>query len=104
MEVLVNHPVHITNKNTASVFIPFCSFGDKETSGNFQDSSCSLFREKVVDGQLCYEADAKANRFRNGRFSKDFQLNISKEKFSKGLNHAIITMKNGKKFCFASNS
>ena len=56
---LINHPVHISEKEKLSAFIPFCSFGDDqfEKVKDFQGSLCSLFREKVVFGQVCYEAD-----------------------------------------------
>ena len=59
---MINHPVHITDEGTISAFIPFCSFGDDadrvgKRLNNFQVPVCSLFREKVVAGQVCYEAD-----------------------------------------------
>ena len=60
MERFINHPVHISDDNGLSAFIPFCSFGTKLSSpelNNFQGQFCSLFREKIVDGQVCYEAD-----------------------------------------------
>ena len=70
MEGLINHPVHISDNNGLSAFIPFCSFGTKLTSelsgkelNNFQGQFCGLFREKIVDAQLCYEADF--NQFKN---------------------------------------
>ena len=59
---MINHPVHISESNTISAFIPFCSVGfnvhlaGKEFS-NFQVPVCSLFREKIYSGQVCYEAD-----------------------------------------------
>ena len=67
LEGLINHPAHISDTNGLSAFIPFCSFGTKLTSGeqlnNFQGQFCSLFTEKIVDGQVCYEADI--NQFKN---------------------------------------
>ena len=66
IEGLINHPVHIYDKSGISAFIPFCSFGTellgKEFS-NFQDQFCGLFRVKIVDGQVCYEANV--NQFKN---------------------------------------
>ena len=60
MERFINHPVHISDDNGLSAFIPFCSFGTKLSRpalNNFQGQFCSLFREKIVDGRVCYEAD-----------------------------------------------
>ena len=65
---LINHPVHISDRNSISAFIPFCSFGlnvdliGKKLS-NFQVPVCSLFRKKIFSGQVCYEADI--NQFKN---------------------------------------
>ena len=68
IEELVNNPVHITEE-TYSAFIPFCSFGaSMEHVGqkftNFAIPVCRLFREKVVAGQVCYEADLSQFRKR----------------------------------------
>ena len=60
---MINHPVHISDgygKKT-STFIPFCSFGSKvnhfgKELNNFQVPFCALFKEKIVEGQVCYEA------------------------------------------------
>ena len=59
-EELINHPVHISDQTSLGTFIPFCSLGDHiigRQSGHFQEPVCHLFREKIVRGQLCYEAD-----------------------------------------------
>ena len=62
VEEFINYPVHISDENTISAFIPFCSFGfnvhlaGKEFS-NFQVPVCSLFRKKIYSGHVCYEAD-----------------------------------------------
>ena len=59
---LINHPVHITGKNGLSAFIPFCFLCDnidvigKKLEG-FEIPVCHLFHEKIVGGQVCYEAD-----------------------------------------------
>ena len=66
LERFINHPVHISDDNGLSAFIPFCSFGTKLSRpalNNFQGQFCSLFREKIVDGRVCYEADL--NQFKN---------------------------------------
>ena len=59
---LVNHPVHVSEEEKLSAFIPFCSFEDGICE-DFQGSLCRIFREKVVSGQVCYEADI--NQFKN---------------------------------------
>ena len=69
IEGLINHPVHISDEKTISAFIPFCSLGyDAETVGemfgSFQTPVCNLFKEKIVAGQVCYEADI--NQFKHG--------------------------------------
>ena len=68
VEELINHPAHISDRNTISAFIPFCSFGFNadliaENLSNFQVPICSLFRKKIFSGQVCYEADL--NQFKN---------------------------------------
>ena len=68
VEELINHPAHISDRNTVSAFIPFCSFGFNvdligEKFSNFQVPVCSLFRKKIFSGQVCYEADL--NQFKN---------------------------------------
>ena len=77
MEGLINHPVHISDINGLSAFIPFCSLGTQLTSelsgkelNNFQGQFCSLFREKIVDGQLCYEADINQFKKKLGPWEK----------------------------------
>ena len=59
---MINHPVHISDEATISAFIPFCTFGDEaDRVGKWFDGFdfpvCSLFRERLVEGQVCYEAD-----------------------------------------------
>ena len=84
MESLINHPVHIPDNSVKSAFIPFCSFGSSmelfgEELADFHVPVCRLFREKIVAGQVCYEADL--NQFRD-------RVNW-KEALSAGL-HLII--------------
>ena len=66
---MINHPVHITGKIISSTLIPFCSFGLfegilGEESPDFHVPVCRLFREKIVNGQVCYEADLNQYRDR----------------------------------------
>ena len=65
---MINHPVHISDEATISAFIPFCTFGDAaDRVGKWFDGFdfpvCSLFRERMVEGQVCYEADI--NQFKD---------------------------------------
>ena len=68
VEKLINHPVHIDEEGTIpSSFIPFCSFAGQmklfgETLSNFQVPVCRLFTEKIVNGQVCYEADINRHK------------------------------------------
>ena len=55
--------------SSSSAFIPFCSFGLfegilGEESPDFHVPVCRLFREKIVNGQVCYEADLNQYRDR----------------------------------------
>ena len=65
---MITHPVHVSDESTISAFIPFCSFGNaadlvgKRFDG-FDFPVCSLFRERMVEGQVCYEADI--NQFKD---------------------------------------
>ena len=68
IEGLINHPVHISEDNTISALIPFCSLGYDadpvgKVFGGFQTPFCNLFKEKIVAGQVCYEADI--NQFKH---------------------------------------
>ena len=85
IEGLINHPAHITRDMTSS-FIPFCSFGSSmeifgEEFSDFHVPVCRLFREKIVNGQVCYEADL--NQYRD-------RVNW-KEALSSGFNLIIDT-------------
>ena len=69
MEELINHPVHLDEEMKSTAFIPFCSFGESmelfgEELPNFQIPVCRLFRKKIVNGQICYEADLNQYRDR----------------------------------------
>ena len=60
-----NHPPHILNNDgtfSPSSFIPFCSFaGNMNITGIYSNklgiTVCNIFKETMVDGQLCYQAD-----------------------------------------------
>ena len=62
----IYHPVHIIKENnqiSPSALIPFCDFGgDMEVVGEMIDlfkkiPVCKIFREKIMNDQLCYEVD-----------------------------------------------
>ena len=67
---VINHPVHIINNQggaNPSALIPFCSLGGNMTLvgrkiPSFADPVCTLFKERIVKGRLCYSADV--NEFR----------------------------------------
>ena len=68
IEGMITHPVHIFNEAKISAFIPFCTFGDAaDRVGKWFDGFdfpvCSIFRERMVEGQVCYEADI--NQFKD---------------------------------------
>ena len=59
-----NHPVHILDEEgslSPSAFIPFCHFGNQKTLGKqlkqFDQPVCNIFKKKIIQDQLCYEAD-----------------------------------------------
>ena len=58
---MINHPAHISPRTGLSSFIPFCSFGGVRDLSGSQNTGdvpvCGLFTEKIVKGQLCYEAE-----------------------------------------------
>ena len=56
------------DETSTSALIPFCSFGDDadrvgKRLNNFRVPVCNLFREKIVSGQVCYEANI--NQFKH---------------------------------------
>ena len=72
-EKLINHPVHISTQSKTSAFIPFCSFGPDligKTVEGFQGPVCDQFREKVVNGQVCFEADINQYKEDNENWEK----------------------------------
>ena len=66
---LISHPAHIEDSRPSpSAFIPFCSLGGDlavlgRKSPRFSVPVCAVFTEKIVGGQLCYEAQL-------GRYSR----------------------------------
>ena len=106
MDGLLNPPPHITDKAGPSAFIPFCFFGDQQigrVSGNFQAPVCDLFREKIVRGQVCYEADL--NQFKKddenweNALKKGFSfiVDLNEEYYVKHLYEKTSTESSGKK-------
>ena len=62
--MLSNHPVHILDEEgslSPSAFIPFCHFGNQKTLGitlkQFDQPVCNIFKKKIIQDQLCYEAE-----------------------------------------------
>ena len=82
VEGLINHPVHISEHSEGlAAFIPFCSIGDNLIGTKFGNLQvCDLFREKVVSGRLCYEADLnqhmKSHWYLGGSLQKGFSFLI----------------------------
>ena len=80
LEEYINHPVHISQLNKASSFIPFCSFGGEilgESLGEFRVPVCRLFREKVVQGRLCYEARLERGEEGKGKWRHKLESGLS---------------------------
>ena len=53
------------DKNSISSFVPFCFFGGVPIGKklvDFQFPVCNLFRKKIVEGQVCYEADVNQHK------------------------------------------
>ena len=65
LQILSNHPVHVTDPNgkkSPSAFIPFCQFGGNTSSmgvviEKFPVPVCSGFQARILYDQLCYEVD-----------------------------------------------
>ena len=69
-----------SEKEKVSALIPFCYLGDEFSpteEGNFQDSVCKLFREKIVSGQVCYEVDVSHHRERSANWGDVLQRGFS---------------------------
>ena len=70
---MINHPPHILKDDgtlSPSSFIPFCSFaGNWNVTGVSTDifsvPVCNIFKEVIVDGQVCYQADVALDKIRN---------------------------------------
>ena len=71
---IINHPPHILKENdgtlSPSSFIPFCSFaGNWNVTGVATDifsvPVCNIFKEVIVDGQVCYQADIAMDKIRD---------------------------------------
>ena len=65
---LSNHPIHLVSKGenySPSAFIPFCAFGGNMSevgtkSHLFDVPVCNIFQARILNDQLCYEADLKS--------------------------------------------
>ena len=80
IEELINFPVHISNKTNLAAFIPFCSFGQGligRELDQFEGGVCDLFRDKVVSGQLCYEAELNQFKKDGDIWEEDLQRGFS---------------------------
>ena len=74
---IINHPVHIVDKNmnlSPSSFVPFCEFGGNMSAlgvkiDQFDVPVCNSFQAKILNDQLCYEVDV------NEIISKPFTAN-----------------------------
>ena len=80
IEELINFPVHISNKTNLAAFIPFCSFGQGLIGlelDQFEGGVCGLFRDKVVSGQLCYEAELNQFKKDGDIWEEDLQRGFS---------------------------
>ena len=64
LERLVNHPVHVNKEKLPSALIPYCAVGEfiGKKMSEFDVRVCDMFQEKVVNGQVCYEAEVNALR------------------------------------------
>ena len=77
MQTVINHPVHIRDRDGSlapSAFIPFCSFGnDMEAMGikieGFDIPVCNSFKKKVFIDALCYEIELE--NFKNSSNIKE---------------------------------
>ena len=73
MRKIINHPPHILKDDgtlSPSSFIPFCSFaGNWNVTGVATDifsvPVCNVFREVIVDGQVCFKADMDMDKIRD---------------------------------------
>ena len=70
---MINHPPHILKDDgtlSPSSFIPFCSFaGNWNVTGvstdMFRMPVCNIFKEVLLDGQVCYQADIAMDKIRD---------------------------------------
>ena len=78
-----SHPVHIKDKDgkqSPSAFIPFCEFGGNMlytsiSYDNFHWPVCDIFNTRVLNDQLCYEADLE-NLKSQDNFKHDIKLGL----------------------------
>ena len=80
MARLVNHPVHISDREMLSSFIPFCSSGVAVSgviSSSFKNPVCDLFRERTLNGQVCYEADVDSYLRRHRHWDQNLEFGFN---------------------------
>ena len=83
MKEVNNHPVHILNKNgsfSPSAFIPFCSFGENlllvgTKIDEIEFPICNIFVPKVLNNQLCYEADLAKSK-ENSNIVNQYEMGL----------------------------
>ena len=60
---LTNHPVHLVDQKAHSLptaLIPFCEFHGKFRGVNIESFDvpvCNIFKDRILNDQLCYEVD-----------------------------------------------
>ena len=81
---IVNHPVHIVTKDnqiSPSSLIPFCEFGGNMSAmgvkiDQFDVPVCNSFKSKILNDQLCYEADLQTFSD-NNNIEKELEIGFS---------------------------
>ena len=72
--------MHISDREMLSSFIPFCSSGVAVSgviSSSFKNPVCDLFREKTLNGQVCYEADVDSYLRSHRHWDKNLDLGFN---------------------------
>ena len=80
IEKLINHPVHISDDESLTSFIPFCFVGEDligRKSAKFKDPVCNVFTEKVVSGRSCYEANLNKYKKEMVNWAEAEQIGLS---------------------------
>ena len=80
----INHPVHIVTRGgqiSPSALIPFCDFGGNMSAmgvkiDQFAVPICNAFEAKIINDQLCYEADLQTFSD-NNNIEKELEIGFS---------------------------